>query len=238
MIHPTTRSFNPWHPSVQHFCRRACCYFNVQSEKWGQVLGENDGRLSKKQVYGFCGACNGLEINQQLFQNDWSETETLHKSMVKNINIYIMQYNKTSSYSGKVVTRQTTVFLRACTTGKINTDQTKPGNTQKGPKWAQGSARREVCKCVDKAWFNLLLSSVCRHVDSTCTVLGHKYWPVHSHSNCPSAVVGFSLSSGNVRAEFTGSEVRVRQQQSNDNIQYTMKHVQGWQYYSSSIMGW
>lgn len=44
----------------------------------------------------------------------------------------------------------------------------------------------------------------------------HRYWPARSHSNCPSAVGGSALSSGNVKAEFTrrGGEVTGRQQHS------------------------
>lgn len=85
---------------------------------------------------------------------------------------------------------------------KQNMTQSKPGNTQKTQKKKKNPMQKGDVPCL--LW---LLENV--RVQLTLW-----YWPLRSHSNCPSAVGGFSLSSGNVKVEFTEHEVRIRQQHS------------------------
>lgn len=135
-------------------------------------------------------------------------------------------YSNTGSYSGQDMTRHTNITQSSSTTGwsknkhsQINRTQTKPGNIQRATTRGAGRRRRaeeegrrrgvqgewgSSCRCSgdgkSTCW---RFSNRYRHTDSTDTA-EHRYWPVHCHSNCPSAAVGSTLSSGNVKAEFTG----------------------------------
>lgn len=133
-------------------------------------------------------------------------------------------YSNTGSYRGQDMTRHTSITHRSSTTGEKQ-KQTKlkqtlpkptPGNIQKSNKVSRGERAGRVCATVQgKSGSSRRCSgdweSTCWRFPNTYstpththTQPRHRYWPVHSHSNCPSAVGGLTFSSGNVKAEFTG----------------------------------